>query len=98
MRGLESCRFLYGIAGFARWIGLSLTRVFLFALPYGQKSRKSGRLFPAGVLSGCGVGLNLVDFHKVSLASRDGFVFTLRGEGTQIAQKAQILFYVFRII
>ena len=26
VRGLESCRFLYGIAGCARWIGLSLAR------------------------------------------------------------------------
>ena len=31
VRGLESCRFLFGIAGCARWMGLSLTRVFLFA-------------------------------------------------------------------
>ena len=38
---------------------------------------KSGRLFPAGFSSGYGVGLNLVDFHKVSLAVRDGFYLLL---------------------
>ena len=51
-----------------------LTRVFLFALPCGQKSRRSCKSFPAGFSSGCG-DLNLVDFYKVSLASLAMIVF-----------------------
>ena len=62
VRGLESCRFLYGIAGCARWIGLSLARVFLFACSL--RSRNPVNLvdyFPSGIFSGCGY-FNLVDF------------------------------------
>ena len=52
-----------------------LTRVFLFALPCGQKSINLVNFFSSVILSGCGAGLNLVDFHKVSHASRDGWVY-----------------------
>ncbi len=44
---------------------------------------KSRRLFPLGdFFSGCGAGLDLVDFYKVSLASRDELFFCYaRGGG-----------------
>ena len=56
-----------------------LARVFLFALPCGQRSGKSCKsLSLAGFCPGAGsvqiwgIFMNLVDIHKVSHAPRDG--------------------------
>ena len=49
--------------------------VFVLLLAALTKSWESCKLIPAGFSSGCGDGLNLVDFYKVSLAARDGLFF-----------------------
>ena len=74
--------------------------VFLFALPCGQRSWESYRLFPFGiVLSGCGDGLNLVDFYRVSLAARDGVCHTDLTDNTvfSVALCLRVLFEYFAI-
>ena len=60
VRGLESCRFLYGIAGCARWIGLSLARTDS-PCPAGRDLVNLVDYYPSGIFSGCGY-FNLVDF------------------------------------
>ena len=57
----KSCRFFLGIAGCARWIGLSLARVSYSPCPAGRDLVDLVDYFPSGIFSGCGY-FNLVDF------------------------------------
>ena len=93
VRGLESCRFLYGIAGCARWIGLSLARVFLFACSL--RSRNPVNLvdyFPSGIFSGCGY-FNLVDFLQGIAGCARWIGLSLARGVTQISQIPQIFLH-----
>ena len=83
VRGLESCRFLYGIAGCARWIGLSLARTDS-PCPAGRNLVDLVDYFPSGIFSGCGY-FNLVDFLQGIAGCARWIGLSLRGEGTRIA-------------
>ena len=50
-------------------------RGFLLLLAVLAKSINLVNFFSSGILSGCGAGLDLVDFYKVSLTACDGLFF-----------------------